>query len=243
MATEQQAVRKFLYGAILEKIIGGEFAPGQRLVEEELAAAFGISRTPVREVLIALQKDGLVERVPNRGARVVSFTPDEVEDLYELRKALECHCVQKAARTIRLTELLELEHALAALDGGSGQEWRDEHMRIDLRLHWLIVHNSGNRRIIASMEKVSLLIESLQVASIRADVHVAETGVQHQAIIRALARRNGALAQHLLADHIEYGKRNTLELFVRLRKELPPEIVRPPLDMEGAFLRESGRGG
>ena len=56
----------------MEKIISGEFAPGQRLVEEDLARTYKVSRTPIREVLLAFQKDGLVERVSNKGAKVAS---------------------------------------------------------------------------------------------------------------------------------------------------------------------------
>lgn len=225
-SARNQELHSFLYRAVLDRIISGEFGPGQRLVEEDLARTYRVSRTPIREVLLAFQKDGLVERVRNCGARVVSFTADDVEELFDIRKALEIHCVPNVVRAIELNELVELERRLEALSATPGPRWRDEHASIDLKLHHLIVANSGNRRLIAYMKKLSLLRESLQFASFSADLHVRETGEQHLAIIQALLRRDVELAQRLLAEHIESGKRNALELFLRLRQsERPSEPV------------------
>ena len=216
----KEELHSFLYGALLEKIISGDLGPGRRLVEEELARTFGVSRTPIREVLLAFEKDGLVERVRNRGAKVVSFTADDVEELFDIRKALEIHCVPNVVRTIKLNELLELERRLEALADGSSAKWRDEHARIDLKLHHLIVENSGNRRLIAEMKRLSMLLESLQIASFRSDIRVRNTGAQHLAIIRALLRRDIDLGQRLLAEHIENGKRNAIDLFIGSRPQL-----------------------
>jgi len=208
-----------LYRGLLQKIITGEFAPGQRLVEEDLAKAFNVSRTPVREVLFAFEKDGLVERVRNRGAKVVSFRADDVEELFDIRKALEVHCVPKAARTVKLSQWLELEHRLLALGCPPSPEWREGHAQVDLELHHLIVRNSGNSRLIAYVNQLSLLIESLQVASFWNDGHVQETGAQHLSILRALIEQDIERARTLLGEHIEYGKRNAIELFLRNAKE------------------------
>lgn len=223
-APNDEELHGFLYRDLMGKIIRGEVAPGQRLVEEELAQTYNVSRTPIREVLLAFQNNGLVERVRNRGAKAVSFTAHDVEELFDIRRALEVDCVRRAVRTIRLSELLELEHRLVSLEGGSGPEWRREHADVDLRLHHLIVANSGNRRLIAYMRHLSMLIESLQLASFEHVGPVRETGEQHLAIIRAFLKPDVELAQRLLAEHIEYGKRNALELFIRgKREEKAPE--------------------
>src|SRR5690349_938938 len=99
-----------LYSDILAKIMTGELQAGQRLIEEEVARTYGVSRTPVREVFFALAKDGLVERVQNRGARVVSFTPDDVEEIFDIRMALECLSIRNAVRNLPLSTLSETEH-------------------------------------------------------------------------------------------------------------------------------------
>jgi DNA-binding GntR family transcriptional regulator len=161
-----------------------------------------------------------VSRVRNRGAKVVSFTAEDVEELFDIRRALEVDCVRKAVRAIKLSELLELEHRLVSLEGGSGPEWWREHADIDLKLHHLVIANSGNHRLIAYMRHLSMLIASLQLASFLAtDEHVRETGEQHLAIVRALLKPDVELGRRLLAEHIEYGKRNAIELFIRNQRD------------------------
>ena len=210
-----EALHSSLYRALLGKIISGEFAPGQRLVEEELARAYGVSRTPIREVLLSLEKDGCVERARNCGAKVVAFTAEDVEELFDLRAALEIHCISTGVRNVKVNELLELQHRLEGVDGQSGSRLRDEHASIDLKLHHLIVENSGNRRLIAQMRHLSLLIESLQLTSFSSDEQARKTGEQHLAIVRALLLRDVDSAQRLMAEHIEYGKRNVLQMFIK----------------------------
>jgi DNA-binding GntR family transcriptional regulator len=95
-------VRKILksriYADIVEKIIHGESRLGVSSAKKNWRGPNNFSRTPVREVLIKLEKDGLVERSRIQTARVVSFTPDDVEQIYEIRKALECLSIRGAAR-------------------------------------------------------------------------------------------------------------------------------------------------
>ncbi|MHA6784539.1 GntR family transcriptional regulator [Pseudonocardia saturnea] len=76
-------------GAVRELILRGDFAAGARLGEVELAERLGVSRTPVREALARLASEGLVEIVPNRGARVSSWSVAELEEVFDLRAALE----------------------------------------------------------------------------------------------------------------------------------------------------------
>src|SRR5687768_296962 len=76
-------------GTLRELILHGEFVAGARLGEVELAERLGVSRTPVREALARLASEGLVEIVPNRGARVSSWTVGELEEVFDLRAALE----------------------------------------------------------------------------------------------------------------------------------------------------------
>ena len=213
--SRDEALHSFLYRALLARIISGELAPGRRLVEEELARTYGVSRTPIREVLMSLVKDGCVERARNCGARVVAFTAEDVEELFDLRTALEVHCVSAAVSTIRVSELLELQHRLEDVLSKSGPGLAEQHAKIDLKLHHLIVENSGNRRLISQIRNLSLLIESLQISSFSDDTQARKTGEQHLAIVQALLKRDAGLAQRLLTEHIEYGKRNVLRMFIK----------------------------
>src|SRR4029077_11389899 len=85
---------------IREAILDGRLPPGHRLKEEELARELGISRTPVREALLVLQTEGLIDAAPNRGAVVRSHDSDDLEDLYQLRALLEGYVARRAAAHI-----------------------------------------------------------------------------------------------------------------------------------------------
>ena len=85
---------------IREAIVDGRLAPGERLKEEELARELGISRTPVREALLVLQTEGLVDASPNRGAAVRAHDAEDLDDLYQLRALLEGYAARRAAGRI-----------------------------------------------------------------------------------------------------------------------------------------------
>src|SRR5947199_9689795 len=85
---------------IRQAILDGRLEPGSRLKEEELARELGISRTPVREALLVLQAEGLIETTPNRGAVVVTHDADDLIDLYQLRALLEGHAARQAASRV-----------------------------------------------------------------------------------------------------------------------------------------------
>lgn len=77
-----------IYGDIVSKIVTAELGAGQRLKEQDLARTYKVSRTPIREILIALEKDGLVKRIRNRGAEVISMTADDLEHIFDVRSSL-----------------------------------------------------------------------------------------------------------------------------------------------------------
>src|ERR1700761_1342630 len=97
-----EAARAHAYTALRHSILNGDFAPGQRLVEEELAATLGVTRQSLRAALLDLTTEGLVERIPNRGARVRVVTTEEAVAITECRMALEALCAVKAA--LRITD-------------------------------------------------------------------------------------------------------------------------------------------
>ena len=211
-----EEIRSHLYAEILGKIISGEYPPASRLVEEDLASAHDVSRTPIREVLFALERDGLVRRVKNQGARVVAFTADDVEEIYEIRKALESLAVRRAVPNLKLNDLLEFERELEKLNSHKGPKWNDQQAEVDFRLHRLIVRHSGNRRLISYLENISLLIHSLRLVGYREDRHARRAGEEHLGIVKALKARDERLAEELLASHIDTSKRNAIELFSRI---------------------------
>ena len=213
-----------LYSAILSKIMSGEFPAGQRLVEEDLARTYHVSRTPVREALVALVKDGVVSRIRNRGVRVASFTSDDVEQLYDIRGLLECLAVRTAVRNLRLDDLLRIRRRLRFLKTHKAPNWHEQQAEIDLELHRLILHHSGNRHLFSLAENTSRLIHSLRFLAWQHEANekhrsldetrAYEGAEEHLAIVEALVRRDAKLAEKVLRNHIEASKRALLALLL-----------------------------
>ena len=103
-----EAARAHAFAALRQAILNGDLAPGQRLVEEELAGTLGVTRQSLRAALLDLTAEGLVERIPNRGARVRVVSTEEAVAITECRMALEALCAAKAAERITDDEAAQL---------------------------------------------------------------------------------------------------------------------------------------
>ena len=121
-------VREAVYRHLKDLLLSGRFSPGERLSEPLLAQELGVSRTPVREALMRLAEEGLVELVPGKGARVRVFAPEEVEEVYGVRALLEGEAAREAALRATPWELAELERLLQAIDEALREDY-PEHMR------------------------------------------------------------------------------------------------------------------
>jgi DNA-binding GntR family transcriptional regulator len=214
MKFEAQKRTSEIYTDILGRIVQGELPPGQRMIEEDLAREYRVSRTPIREVIFALERDGLVARAANRGAKVIAFTPDDVEQVYEIRKVLECLGLRNVIGFLQLNALMELEQRHDFLNRKQGPHWSDEFAELDVEFHRLIVSNPRNRRLVGYLDNIALLINSLRLLGARNPRHARRASEQHLEILHALLQRDEPLAERLLAEHIETSKRNALELFL-----------------------------
>ena len=203
-----------IYTDILGRIVIGDLSPGRHLVEQDLARQYRVSRTPIREVILALDKDGLVTRAANRGAKVLGFTPDDVEQVYEIRKALECLGLRNVIGSLPLSDLMEFERRHERLNRRKGPRWSEEFARLDEEFHRFMLSNPRNRRLLGYLDQIALLITSLRLLGSRNHQHARRASEQHVDILRAILARDAQLAERLLAAHIETSKRNALEFFL-----------------------------
>src|SRR6202000_275627 len=111
-----EPARTHAFAALRQAILSGDLAPGQRLVEEELASTLGVTRQSLRSALLDLTAEGLVERIPNRGARVRIVSTEEAVAITECRMALEALCAAKAAERISDEEAAQLRELGGSLE-------------------------------------------------------------------------------------------------------------------------------
>ncbi len=190
---------------LLREMFEGRWTGGDRLVETELAARFGVSRTPVREALSELAAVGLIEMRPNCGAVMRPFGPSQIEELYEVRGVLESHATQQACDRVdprEITHLLATCEALLA-DKARDAEWSRRAWAVDRALHELLAAGSGNRRLAEEIARYGRFAQVIrEVVGNRS--HAQEEAVrQHLDILRAVAARQPQTAAEAMRRHLQ----------------------------------------
>jgi DNA-binding GntR family transcriptional regulator len=187
---------------IREAIIDGRLEPGRRLKEEELARELGISRTPIREALLMLQAEGLVDAVPNRGALVRVHTPEDLDDLYQLRALLEGYAARRAATRISDAQVEVLRESCERFDRLDPATDLREVVRENMLFHSAIFEAAGSSRLESMVRRVvelPLVYKSYIWYSPdqqRISVHY------HRQIANALAARDAERAELIMKEHI-----------------------------------------
>ena len=200
IGTRQRPLRAPVAEEIRRSIITGERQPGERLLEDQLAAELGVSRNPIREALQLLAREGFVALEPRRGARVSEYSDDLADHVYDVRAALEVLVAELAAQRRTADHLDELRRLLA--DGREALDADDVSPlpALNARFHAVLVEAAANP-ILARM--VEGLIHQIQWLYTR---RVRERGAwsweEHEAIVAAVEAGDAALAGRLSAEHI-----------------------------------------
>jgi DNA-binding GntR family transcriptional regulator len=181
-------------------IIGGDYTQGERLVEEEIAARFDVSRNPIREALRALSGEGFVVIEPRRGARVASIDAARAAELFELRVPLEGLVAGLAAQRHSLTQLDRLRHVVTA--GRAAAEARRLHElpALNTEFHAALAEAAGNELLRATLARLSDLIR--WIYSARISRRAGESWEEHAAIVEAIAAGDAELARRCGETHI-----------------------------------------
>ena len=191
------------YDALSRSIVSGELAPGERMLEVELAERFGMSRGPLREAMRRLEERRLVERVSQRGARVVRLTGPRLRGIYKVREALEGMASRLSAQNMTDAEIAELRQMLEAHENYVRQRDDYSQNQQDWDFHDRIARGSKNEML------VSLLCDDLyQLIKIYRNQHKSKPGrarralKEHWRILSAIEDRDGEMAEMMMRRHI-----------------------------------------
>ena len=239
MATSAQTLSSLALKWLRERIITGALPPGARLSDLVLAREIGISRTPIREAIRMLAADGLVEVVPHQGATVRAPSPDELDELYEIRAVLEAHAAARAADRRTPAESAELlglvagMEAIAAEDGAGHLDAAatQRQRMLDLGFHHRILTVARMERLRRLVEDAGIIARPFETMDGRmsAAVHAATNG-HHRDIAQAIANGDAARAHAAMTKHIETGRAGVHDRAERWRQERQaavPEQFRP----------------
>ena len=199
---EQARLSDAVYETLLEAIVTGYFSPGTVVSEVALAEKLQVSRTPVHDALKQLARDGLVEQQAKRRAKTSSFSPDDVHDIFEMRKLLEGEAARRAAARIDRATLARLRGSADALAGDpAAPDWVARWADFDEDFHAAIAQASGSRRLSQDIQRYRLIHRCFNRLATTPDV-LAPALREHLRILDALERRDADRAAREMVEHI-----------------------------------------
>lgn len=196
------------YELVLAAIDRGEYRPGDRLVEAELAERFGVSRTPIREAFQRLETQGILMR-DGRSLIVAALDHDQIGELYVLRAELEALAARLAAQHAAPEEITVLYHMIEEDRALLGKP--DLMSQANKRFHRQLHLASHNRYLIQQLELVHRSMSLMSFTTIAAEGRGEKTLEEHKAIVDALAARDPAAADAALRAHISIAYQTRLK--------------------------------
>ncbi len=211
-------LREIVFEVIRESILSGRFAPGERLMETQLAEELGVSRTPVREAIRKLELEGLVVMVPRRGAYVASMSVRDISETFEIRSALEGLAAKLAVDKITADELEAMEVTVLRMSKSIDNKDLTELVEIDEEFHDILVKASRNQRLTQMISLLREQIKRFRRASLSTLERQSLILGEHRQILEAIAERATDKAQRLVEEHISNAEDSLLNV-VRNRQE------------------------
>lgn len=205
LPTEQSGLTltERVYASIKEAILELVLPPGTALVEDDLARRLETSKTPVRDALLALERDGLVTKIPYKGTYVSVVSQKDATEIFELRAVLEGLAARLATRSFSPRELDEAEKLLDAADEARQRGDSDAASRYGAAFHNLIHRRAENRLLIPILAKLDEQLHRLRRLSDQVSGRLDKSAHEHRQILAALRTADPAQAEAAMRQHLE----------------------------------------
>jgi DNA-binding GntR family transcriptional regulator len=201
----QTQLRHLIAERLRAAILANAFKPGDWLRQEQLAQQFGVSQTPVREALQDLVGEGVVERVPYRGIRVIEFTLTDLRDLYACRAFMEGIAARYAAQQITPKEITELKRLVDEMATAFARKKWNEYRELNRQFHQGIYATSRHPFLTRTLNQLWTAYPTMLLSNFPGPIRKRRTlnTREHLAIINALETRDATRAERLIRAHIE----------------------------------------
>ena len=191
--------KEVAYEYLREGILSGDISPGSPISEMAVAQELQISRTPLREAMRELEREGLMVSYPDRGSFVTTITPSEVDEIYELRALIECWCLGKGFDRLNRRELSNIKEDFRT--AYEKDDWELFH-KADRRLHDMIVDSAASPRIRNFMNMLNAQTERIRRISAKGASRNEKSLKEHSAIIDAVIDNDREAADKALREHL-----------------------------------------
>ena len=216
---ESRPIREIAYEVLKHAIITGEIPAGERIVETDYAERLHISRTPLREALRKLERDGLVEYVLRRGVVVRAFTIADVEEIYTIRNSLELLTLPAIIENATAEDIADLRARLNQMDQLMESRNFDELSPITRSFHRQMTNLCGQHRILRVIESQDEFITRFSAMAIREENFLHEAHQEHYQLLEYIEKRDLENFRTLMHRHIERSKECCLQALVSQRTQ------------------------
>lgn len=201
---EYLPLRDVVFNTLRQAILKGELKPGERLMEIQLAQRLGVSRTPIREAIRKLELEGLVLMVPRKGAEVAKITEKSMQDVLEVRRALEGLAIQLACGRITKEEIKELEEKKKQFEEVVKKEEDVVKMaEADEAFHTVIYNATLNNRLITILNNLREQMYRYRLEYLKDTSLHEKILLEHEEILRSVSKRQEEKAMEAICIHID----------------------------------------
>lgn len=200
---ERPSLHDTIVNRVRAMVYDGDLKPGDKVPERLLCETLGISRTPLREALKVLASEGVLELLPNRGARVAKLTAADVDEMFPVMGALEALAGELACARATEADLAELRalHYQMALHHTRGE--RAEYFALNQKIHEKIMGSAGNDLLVSMYEGLAGRIRRARYISSITSQRWKQAMAEHEDMLAALEARDGPRLAKVLRDHLQ----------------------------------------
>lgn len=200
---EYLPLRDVVFNTLRQAILKGELAPGERLMEIQLADRLGVSRTPIREAIRKLELEGLVLMIPRKGAEVARISEKSLRDVLEVRRSLEELASELACRRMSEEELDELTAAKDEFAKAVAEGDIMEMAESDEKFHDVIYNGTANSRLVQILNNLREQMYRYRLEYIKDADKRQILLIEHENIVKAIRARHVAEAKEAIREHID----------------------------------------
>ena len=195
-------LRDVVFNTLREAILKGDLKPGERLMELQLASKLGVSRTPIREAIRMLEQEGLAVTTPRKGAEVAKMTLKDMEDVLEIRDALDELAVRIACQKISDEQLRQLEDMKELFEKSTQTGNIKKIAEADVTFHDVIYEATGNPKLVTLLNNLREQVYRYRVEYIKDPKNYPTLIAEHEAILESLKNRDVKNAVEAMHVHV-----------------------------------------
>lgn len=195
-------LRDVVFNTLREAILKGDLQPGERLMELQLAAKLGVSRTPIREAIRMLEQEGLAVTIPRKGAEVAKMTEKDMEDVLQIRDVLDELAASIACEKISGEQLEELRQTMHEFEESIKTGGIKRIAEVDVRFHDIIYQSTGNPKLVSILSNLREQMYRYRVEYLKDQKNYPVLVREHSEIVKGLSEKNKEKVTAAMHNHV-----------------------------------------